>query len=308
MKPDGIGQDHARAVRQRDRAQGRIERCEQHVGGENSCIRQPVEQRRLAGIGVADQRNNRIRHPLSALPMQMTCALDAFEFQLDTCDAFADQAAVGFDLRLARPAEKAETAALTLKVGPRPHQPAALVREMRQFDLKRAFTRTGAAPENLKNETGTVENFRVPRLLEIALLDRRQRAVHHHEIGMSGFDQAGDLVDFAFTDIGCGTDRRKHHYTAVCDVEIDRLSEPYSLLQACLRRAHRISVAMRSFARACAGPPLPRSKGRSQAHDRRSPHRWGEANLCRFCGAAPIRPCPRAALQRLRTSLSDVQA
>ncbi len=62
---DGIGQDDLGAVRQLDRAQRRIERREQHVGFEHPRPRHAVEQRRLAGIGVADQRHDRIRHPLA---------------------------------------------------------------------------------------------------------------------------------------------------------------------------------------------------------------------------------------------------
>ena len=66
---DRIGENDARAVRQIERAQGRIERREQHIGFEHAGARQPVEQRRFAGIGVADQRDDRIRHAAPALTM-----------------------------------------------------------------------------------------------------------------------------------------------------------------------------------------------------------------------------------------------
>ena len=38
--------------------------------GEHTRLREPVEQRRLAGVGVADQRHHAIRHPLTARAVQ----------------------------------------------------------------------------------------------------------------------------------------------------------------------------------------------------------------------------------------------
>ena len=105
---DRVGQDDAGAVRQVDRAQGRIERGEQHVGGQHVGARHAVEQRRLAGIGVADQRDDRIRHALSAVAMQRAGAFDLFELGLDLGDALVDQAAVGLELGFAGAAEKAK--------------------------------------------------------------------------------------------------------------------------------------------------------------------------------------------------------
>ena len=50
-----VGQDHLAAGRQFDRPHGRVERREQQVLGEDIGPRHPVEQRRLAGVGIADQ-------------------------------------------------------------------------------------------------------------------------------------------------------------------------------------------------------------------------------------------------------------
>ena len=69
---------------------------------------------------------------------------------------------------------------------------------MRQFDLQRAFLGLGATAEDFEDQPGAVEHLGVPGLLEIALLDRRQRAVHHDDADLERSHQAGSLLDLAF--------------------------------------------------------------------------------------------------------------
>ena len=83
---------------------------------------QRVEQRRLAGVGVADQRDHRERHAPPRGAVQAAGAAHLLQILLQPHDALADQPAVGLDLRLAGAAEEAEAAALPLQMGPGPHQ------------------------------------------------------------------------------------------------------------------------------------------------------------------------------------------
>ncbi len=91
MKPDRVRQHRLAAMRQRQRAQRRIEGREQHVVGLHVGARQPVEQRRLAGIGVADQRDDAIRHALAAGAMQPPRRLHLLQLGFEPRDAVADR-------------------------------------------------------------------------------------------------------------------------------------------------------------------------------------------------------------------------
>lgn len=115
---DGVGKHRLAAVRKCQCAQRGIECREQHVHGLYIGTGQTVEQRRLARIGVADQGDYAIRHPLAARAVQAACRLYFSDLVLDANDTFADHAAVGLDLGFARSPEKAKTAALAFEMSP----------------------------------------------------------------------------------------------------------------------------------------------------------------------------------------------
>ena len=105
-------------MRQAQRAQGWIQRRKQHVGRLHVGAGEPVEQRRLAGVGVADQCHHPVRDPLPAGTMQPPRRLHLLQFVFQPRDAVADQAAVGLDLGFAGAAHESESAALPFQMGP----------------------------------------------------------------------------------------------------------------------------------------------------------------------------------------------
>src|SRR5690349_15139898 len=98
--------------------------------------------------------------------MQRTRSLHLLEFAADLGHAVADQSPVGFDLGLARPAEEAEPAALTLEVSPAAHQPAGLIFEMGKLDLQLAFGGGRPFAENLEDQPGPVDHLGADFLFE----------------------------------------------------------------------------------------------------------------------------------------------
>ncbi len=77
-----------------------------------------LNKRRFAGIGVADQRDDAVRHALAAGAVQPARRLHLLQFVFQPRDAVADQAAVGLDLGLAGTAHETKAAALALQMGP----------------------------------------------------------------------------------------------------------------------------------------------------------------------------------------------
>jgi hypothetical protein len=131
------------------------------------------------------------------------------------------------------------SASICVSPGPprKPDEAALLIGKMRQLDLQRPFLGARAATENLEDEPGAVDDLRAPFLFKIALLDRAQRAIHHHQTDLLGANDSGDFLDLATADIGRRTRRAQRGDQGVDDVEIDGGGKARCLIETCVRRA-----------------------------------------------------------------------
>ena len=123
--------DEADGVRQRHRAGSvaevqlpcrGVQRRKQLVGRIGTRLDEGVEQRGLAGVGVADQGNREGVAPLALAPLGLALLLDLGQALFGALDGFANHAFVELDLFLARTAANASAAGLPLQVRPAPDQ------------------------------------------------------------------------------------------------------------------------------------------------------------------------------------------
>ena len=134
---DGVGHPGALALAELDFARQGVERGEQPVLDHDLVLaRERPQNARLAGVGVADERD--AQHRIAAGPQILAVPLDALELRLEPLDALPDDPAVGLELGLAR-APEADAAADAREVGPHPREPGQQV-------LRAAPARPGAWP------------------------------------------------------------------------------------------------------------------------------------------------------------------
>src|SRR6185436_16136747 len=107
-----------------------------------------VEQRRLAGVRVADERDRRHGALLAPLAQLRPALAHVIDLALQRVDAGADAPAIGLELRFAG-APGADAAAETRQRGAGSGEPRQQIFELRQFDLAFAFASAGAAREDV---------------------------------------------------------------------------------------------------------------------------------------------------------------
>ncbi len=182
-------------------ARRRVERVEQPVADAHVGARERVQQRRLAGVGVAHQRHRRRGRALALGALDRARALDVLEAPAQRCDAVARKAPVGLDLRLAR-APRADAAAEPLEVAPQAAHAREVVFELRELDLQLALRATRVRGEDVEDHRRAVDDRQAERLLHVALLARRQLVVAGDQVRAARARELLALLQLAGAEVG----------------------------------------------------------------------------------------------------------
>ena len=155
---NGVGHQQFASIGQAHPPHERIQRHKQRVGGFGSLAGQQIEERRLAGVGVADQRHRRHRLLLPPLAQLRAPASHFVDGLADVVNAGADPAPVGFKFGFTGPA-RADTAAQPRQREAGPGQPRQQVLELGEFDLPLAFARLRTPREDVENQLRPVDGL-----------------------------------------------------------------------------------------------------------------------------------------------------
>ena len=206
-EPDGVGERVDPPVLGRRTTRGGVERGEQRVLDEHAGVGQPVEQRGLAGVGVAGDRHRRDRVALALGPLGVAGGAHVAQLGAQLGDLGVDPAAVGLDLGLTgttatdAAALRADAATgLAGEVATPAAQPLLHVAELGQLDLGLALTRLRVLGEDVEDQRGPVDDLDLDLVLEVAQLAGGELAVADDGVGAGVLDDLVERLDLAAAD------------------------------------------------------------------------------------------------------------
>ena len=189
---DGVGDEIALAL-VLEAARRRIEGLEEPVVDRDVGVGQRVQERRLADVRVAGERNSRNLRSLALPPPQAALLLDLLEPPAEDDDPAVREPTVGLELRLAGATradpgpDRAGAAPETLEVLPHPAHPWQVVLELRELDLELSLGARRMLGEDVEDQLRPVDDPGVQSILERPLLRRVELAVdeEHIRLGLS---------------------------------------------------------------------------------------------------------------------------
>ncbi len=178
---DRVRHEQLAPVRQPHFSDQRIQRHEERIRRDRLIAGQRVEERRLAGVGVADEGDSRHGALLAPLAQLRPAPADDVNLLRQHADAVPNPPAIGFEFGFAR-APGADAAAETRQCGARSDESRQQVLQLRQLDLQLAFPRPRTTREDVEDELRPIDDLPVERLLEIAQLRRAQLVVEDDDV------------------------------------------------------------------------------------------------------------------------------
>ena len=159
------------------------------------------EQRALAGVGVAHQRNRHLRPPCGDLAL--AAMFDGAKLLPQVADPLFGQPAVDFQLLFAGAAQPDAALRLPREVRPHPLQARHLVFQLGQLDRQAGLVRLGPAGEDVENQLRAVEDLQPGGFLKVPRLAGAEIVVEDDHVGHFGVSQGGQLLHLSLAQIGC---------------------------------------------------------------------------------------------------------
>src|SRR6478609_3337667 len=200
---DGVGERVDAAVLGLGAAHRRVEGREQLVLDEHAGAGEPVEQRALAGVGVAGDGDGRDAAGATRVAPRVAARLHALDVAAELGDLRVDPAAVELDLRLTG---STRTDALTTgdaATGLTGHrltpatQAGQEVLQLGQLDLRAALAALGVLGEDVEDQRRAVDDLHLDDVLERAPLARGELAVADDGVGPLLDDDVAQLERLA---------------------------------------------------------------------------------------------------------------
>src|SRR4051812_21388382 len=188
---------------------GGVQGGEERVLHQHPGVGEPVEQARLAGVGVARDGHARDVVATALLALGVAGALHLAQVAPQLGDLGVDPAPVGLDLGLtgttATDAAAGHADAATGLAGEvaAPAAQALLhVAQLRQLDLRLPLAGLRVLGEDVEDQRGAVDDLDLEAVLEVPQLARRQLAVGDDGVGAGGLDDLPQAIDLAAADEG----------------------------------------------------------------------------------------------------------
>ena len=188
-------------------ARRRIERFEEPVVDGDVRIGQRVEQRRLADVRVAGERDRRRFAALPFLPAHVALLAQIHQSPAQERDASPGDAAVGLELRLTGAAradscaDRSHAAAETLEVLPHAPHPRQVVFELRELDLELALGAPGVLSEDVEDQLRPVDDACLERIFKRSLLRGVELVVDEQYFGPGFFVLPLELFELSLAHV-----------------------------------------------------------------------------------------------------------
>src|SRR6516165_9018315 len=162
-----------------------------------------VQERRLAGVRVADQADRRDGASVTRLALRRPRLGDALQVLLELRDSPLDPPTVDLQLGLTWSSGADATALLAQRDAP-PTQAGEAVAELRELDLQHPGLARGVLGEDVHDQRDSVDDVASESLLEVALLRGAELVVEDDDVDVERLGGRAELLGLARSDVGRG--------------------------------------------------------------------------------------------------------